>query len=70
MNGQPGAVVVDAEGRVVSVFALDIADGVVQTVRSVINPEKLGHLGPRRRAGAHAAEPPVVAAPPIRSWPS
>jgi RNA polymerase sigma-70 factor, ECF subfamily len=46
VNGQPGAVVVDAEGRLVSVFALDIAEGVVQTVRSVINPEKLGHLGP------------------------
>ena len=48
-------------GRLVNVFALDIADGVVQTVRSVINPDKLGHLGPladvraildeRRRAG-------------------
>jgi RNA polymerase sigma-70 factor, ECF subfamily len=28
------------------VFALDVADGVVQTVRSVINPDKLRHLGP------------------------
>jgi RNA polymerase sigma-70 factor, ECF subfamily len=46
VNGQPGAVVVDAQGRLVSVFALDIAEGVIQTVRSVINPEKLGHLGP------------------------
>ena len=46
VNGQPGAVVVDSEGRLISVFALDIAEGVVQTVRSVINPEKLGHLGP------------------------
>ena len=46
VNGQPGAVVVDAEGRLISVFALDIAEGVVQAVRSVINPEKLGHLAP------------------------
>jgi RNA polymerase sigma-70 factor, ECF subfamily len=46
VNGQPGAVVVDSEGRTVSVFSLDIVDGAVQTVRSVINPEKLGHLGP------------------------
>ncbi|MFL5973472.1 MAG: hypothetical protein ACJ750_13890 [Gaiellaceae bacterium] len=46
VNGQPGAIVVDDGGRLVSVFALDIAQGVVQTVRSVINPEKLGHLGP------------------------
>jgi RNA polymerase sigma-70 factor (TIGR02957 family) len=46
VNGQPGAVSRDAEGRVVSVFALDIADGAVQAVRSVVNPDKLRHLGP------------------------
>jgi len=46
VNGQPGAVMYDADGRVVSVFELDIADGVVQTVRGVVNPDKLGHLGP------------------------
>ena len=46
VNGQPGAVVYDAEGRVVSVFALDVADGVVQAIRAVVNPDKLGHLGP------------------------
>ena len=34
------------QARLVSVFTLDIVDGAVQTVRSVINPEKLGHLGP------------------------
>ena len=46
VNGQPGAVVYDAEGRVVSVFELDIADGAVQAIRSVVNPDKLGHIGP------------------------
>ena len=46
VNGQPGAVAHDAEGRVVSVFALDIADGIVQAIRAVVNPDKLGHLGP------------------------
>jgi RNA polymerase sigma-70 factor (TIGR02957 family) len=46
VNGQPGAVAYDAEGRVVGVFALDIADGLVQAVRSVVNPDKLRHLGP------------------------
>ena len=42
----PGAVAHDAEGRVVSVFALDVAAGVVQAIRAVVNPDKLGHLGP------------------------
>jgi RNA polymerase sigma-70 factor (ECF subfamily) len=46
VNGQPGAVIYDAEGRVASVFALDIADGLVQAIRSVVNPDKLQHLGP------------------------
>jgi RNA polymerase sigma-70 factor (TIGR02957 family) len=46
VNGQPGAVVYDVEGRVASVFALDVADGLVQAVRSVVNPDKLQHLGP------------------------
>jgi RNA polymerase sigma-70 factor (TIGR02957 family) len=46
VNGQPGAVAYDKNGRVVSVFALDIADGLVQAVRSVVNPDKLRHLGP------------------------
>ena len=46
INGQPGAVVLDGEQRVVSVLALDIADERVQAVRGVVNPEKLRHLGP------------------------
>ena len=46
VNGQPGAVSYDAQGRVVNVFELDIADGLVQAIRSVVNPDKLRHLGP------------------------
>ena len=44
-NGQPGAVTYDRDGQVVNVFALDIADGVVQAIRCVVNPDKLRHLG-------------------------
>jgi RNA polymerase sigma-70 factor (ECF subfamily) len=45
VNGQPGAVVRDLDGLVVTVLALDISRGVVQTVRSIVNPDKIGHLG-------------------------
>jgi RNA polymerase sigma factor (sigma-70 family) len=38
VNGQPGAVLYDAEGRVASVIELDVADGVVQAIRAVVNP--------------------------------
>jgi RNA polymerase sigma-70 factor (ECF subfamily) len=46
VNGQPGAVLYDAEGRVIGVMELDIAGGMVQTIRGVVNPDKLGHIGP------------------------
>ncbi|HEX6934624.1 MAG TPA: RNA polymerase sigma-70 factor [Streptosporangiaceae bacterium] len=46
VNGQPGAVAYDADGRVINVVELDIADGVVQAIRAVANPDKLAHLGP------------------------
>ncbi|MGH3367137.1 MAG: RNA polymerase sigma-70 factor [Nocardioidaceae bacterium] len=46
VNGQPGALTRDPQGRVVNVWALDILDGRVQAIRSVINPDKLRHVGP------------------------
>jgi hypothetical protein len=46
VNGQPGAVGYDAAGRVLAVFELDLAGGVVQAIHAVVNPDKLGHLGP------------------------
>jgi RNA polymerase sigma factor (sigma-70 family) len=46
VNGRPGAVSYDAQGRVINVMELDIADGRVQAIRSVVNPDKLRHLGP------------------------
>jgi RNA polymerase sigma-70 factor (TIGR02957 family) len=46
VNGQPGAVFYDAAGRVASVLELDLADGMVQAIRAVVNPDKLGHVGP------------------------
>jgi RNA polymerase sigma-70 factor (TIGR02957 family) len=45
VNGQPGAIGYDADGRVINVLALDIADGLVVAVHAVVNPDKLGHLG-------------------------
>jgi RNA polymerase sigma-70 factor (ECF subfamily) len=45
VNGQPGAMTFDRQDRLVNVFALDILDGAIVAVRSVINPDKLSHLG-------------------------
>jgi RNA polymerase sigma-70 factor (ECF subfamily) len=46
VNGQPGAVLRMANGDVAVVWTVEIADGAVQALRSVINPDKLRHLGP------------------------
>ena len=46
VNGQPGAVGHDAAGRVFAVFELEVADGLVQAIRAVVNPDKLRHIGP------------------------
>jgi RNA polymerase sigma-70 factor (ECF subfamily) len=44
VNGDPGAVLLDREGVVVGVWALEIAGDRVRAVRSVVNPDKLTHL--------------------------
>ncbi|MFJ6572510.1 RNA polymerase sigma-70 factor [Streptomyces sp. NPDC091292] len=46
LNGQPGAIFRDRDGKVVHTLVLDVLDGQIQTIRAVINPDKLGHLGP------------------------
>ena len=46
VNGQPGAIFRDRDGKVLNTLALDILDGRIQTIRAVINPDKLGHGGP------------------------
>jgi RNA polymerase sigma-70 factor (ECF subfamily) len=56
VNGQPGAIVRDRDGKVIGTFTLDILDGQVQTIRSVLNPDKLGHLGPVADAWALSRE--------------
>jgi RNA polymerase sigma-70 factor, ECF subfamily len=68
VNGQPGAILRDRDGKVINTWALDILEGQIQTIRAVINPDKLGHLGPVADAWAvyreasqarrHASESP------------
>jgi RNA polymerase sigma-70 factor, ECF subfamily len=46
VNGQAGALVLDRAGRLIGVMALEIAEGHVHGVRSIVNPDKLRHVGP------------------------
>jgi ketosteroid isomerase-like protein len=46
VNGGPGAMLVDREGRLIGVLALDIEGSYIKSISSVVNPDKLSHLGP------------------------
>jgi RNA polymerase sigma-70 factor, ECF subfamily len=46
INGQPGAILRDRNGNVGGTLTLDVLDGRIQAIRSVVNPDKLGHMGP------------------------
>ncbi|WP_329373134.1 RNA polymerase sigma-70 factor [Streptomyces sp. NBC_01483] len=46
VNGQPGAIFRDPDGKVLNTWTLDILDGRIQTIRTVSNPDKLGHMDP------------------------
>ena len=45
VNGNPGARMLDESGRVFSVVELELAAGEIRSVNSVVNPEKLDHVG-------------------------
>src|SRR5215217_102365 len=67
LNGQPGAIFRDRDNKVLNTWTVDVLDGRIQTIRSMQNPDKLGHLGPVGDAWAalreaNKARRPVVGA--------
>ena len=46
VNGQPGFRTVAPDGRLVNVTSLDVEGGAITRLHSIVNPDKLGHLGP------------------------
>lgn len=56
VNGQPGAILRDRDGRVINALVLEFLGGRIQTIRSVLNPDKLAHLGPVADAWSLARE--------------
>jgi RNA polymerase sigma-70 factor (ECF subfamily) len=45
VNGGPGVMVLDGRQRLIGVWSLEIADGEIRSISSVVNPDKLAHLG-------------------------
>lgn len=46
INAGAGALILDGQEQVIGVMAFDIADGQIRSIRGIVNPEKLAHLGP------------------------
>jgi RNA polymerase sigma-70 factor (ECF subfamily) len=46
VNAQPGVLVRDPSGALLDVLSVDVIGGKVQTIHSILNPDKLRHLGP------------------------
>ena len=46
VNGGPGALYLDEQQQLIAVVALDIAGGQITSIDSIVNPDKLTHLGP------------------------
>jgi RNA polymerase sigma factor (sigma-70 family) len=46
LNGSPGALILDGQQRLIGVWALEVGDGYVTRIDSIVNPDKLRHLGP------------------------
>jgi RNA polymerase sigma-70 factor (TIGR02957 family) len=51
INGSPGALYLDAQQHLIAVVALEIAGGQIVSIRSIVNPDKLAHLGPTADLG-------------------
>jgi RNA polymerase sigma-70 factor (TIGR02957 family) len=45
VNGSPGALILDGQRRLIGVLALGIAGGQIRSISSIVNPDKLTHLG-------------------------
>lgn len=46
VNGNPGALFLDSQLKLIGVMALDIVGGQITSIRGIVNPDKLAHLGP------------------------
>ena len=56
VNGHPGFRTVDSDGRIVNVVGVDVVDGRVASIYSMLNPEKLGHLGETSTLGLRPSQ--------------
>lgn len=75
-NGGPGMLLLDGQQRVISVWVLEISEGQIQAINSIVNPDKLAHLGPvadpaslvrALRAASEQTAAPGAAQPPGRA---
>ena len=45
VNGGPGALVLDGDGRLIAVWSIEVSDDRITRISSIVNPDKLRHVG-------------------------
>ena len=46
VNASPGALLLDGQARLIGVWVLEIGPGHIERINSIVNPDKISHLGP------------------------
>lgn len=64
LNGHPGVILRDRDDKVINTMTFEVLDGQIQVIRSVMNPDKLGHVGPVADAWAVLREVNEARRPP------
>ena len=69
VNGQPGAIFRDRDNKVLNIWTLDVLDGRIQTIRSVINPTSWGTWVRLRTPGQSSERRTRLAGPGLTGLP-
>jgi RNA polymerase sigma-70 factor (ECF subfamily) len=58
VNASPGALLLDGEARLFGVWVLEIGPGHIERISSIVNPDKISHLGPTADLNSLLRTPP------------
>ena len=67
VNGQPRAILRDRDRKIIGTMTIDVIGGRTHTIRAVLSPDKLAHLGPVADPWIVARESYRCAGPPLEA---
>ena len=61
VNASPGALLLDGQARLIGVWVLEIGPDHIERINSIVNPDKISHLGPTADLNSLLRTPPPSA---------